>query len=186
MRRAALAALVCLTTLGACSDTARIDKDARYAPGVDRRKEAVDGLVVGNRLLEAKQYELALNAFTRAAADQGMTSPIYAGLGAANLGLGRLGQAEKQLREAIKDPQAAPQTWNNLGVVLMDSGEVPEAVEILRRAFALSNGENDEIRDNLRLALAMQDKTVYDPEAEQELDVVRSGSGTYRIREQFP
>ena len=186
MRRAALAALACLTVLGACTDAARIDKETPYAPGVDRRKEAVDGVVVGNRLLEAKQYELALDAFTRAAASDGLMPQIYAGLGASNLGLGRLGQAEKQLREAIKDPEAAPQTWNNLGVVLMDSGEVPEAVEILRRAFALSNGENDEIRDNLRLALAMQSETVYDPEAEQELDLVRSGSSRYRLREQFP
>lgn len=186
MIRAALAALVCLTTLASCSDVARVDKDEPYAPGIDRRKEAVDGMVVGNRLLEAKQYELALDAFTRAAADKGLTPEVYAGLGAANQGLGRLGQAEKQLREAIKDPGAAPQTWNNLGLVLMDTGESAEAVEVLRRAFALSNGENDEIRDNLRLALAMQEKTVYDPEAEQELDVVRSGSGTYRIREQFP
>jgi Flp pilus assembly protein TadD len=184
--RAALAALAVLTALGACTEPARIDKDTPYAPGVDRRKEAVDGVIVGNRLLEAKQYELALDAFTRAAATQGLTPPIYAGLGASNLGLGRLGQAEKQLREAIKAPDAAPQTWNNLGVVLMDSGEVPEAVEILRRAFALSNGENDEIRDNLRLALAMQDKTVYDPEAQQELDLVRRGNGLYRLGEPYP
>ncbi|WP_240789436.1 tetratricopeptide repeat protein [Pseudooceanicola onchidii] len=186
MIRAACAALACLIVVGACTDTARIDKDTPYAPGVDRKKEAVDGMIVGNRLLEAKQYELALDAFTRAAATEGLTPKVYAGLGAANLGLGRLGQAEVQLREAIKAPDAAPQTWNNLGVVLMDQGEVPEAVEVLRRAFALSNGENDEIRDNLRLALAMNDKTVYDPDAEQELDLVRSGSGQYRLREQFP
>lgn len=184
--RAALAAFVCCVALSACSDTGRIDKDSPYAPGVDRKKEAVDGMVVGNRLLEAKQYELALDAFTRAAAQQGLTPEVYAGLGASNLGLGRLGQAETQLREAIKDPEAAPQTWNNLGLVLMDTDQIPEAVEILRRAFALSNGENDEIRDNLRLALAMQDKTVYDLETEQDLDVVRSGSSVYRIREQFP
>lgn len=186
MIRAALAALACVGLLGACTGAGQIDKDNPFAPGVDRKKEAVDGMIVGNRLLEAKQYELALDAFTRAAGQQGLTPEVYAGLGAANLGLGRLGQAEKQLREAIKDPQAAPQTWNNLGLVLLDTDQIPEAVEILRRAFALSNGENDEIRDNLRLALAMQEKTVYDPETEQDLDVVRSGSSVYRIREQFP
>ena len=96
------------------------------------------------------------------------------------------GQVRGYLREAIKAPDAAPQTWNNLGVLLMDRGQIPEAVEVLRRAFALSNGENDEIRDNLRLALAMKDKTVYDPTAEEELDLVRSGSGRYRLREQIP
>jgi Flp pilus assembly protein TadD len=182
--RAALAALACVILLSACTDEG-IDKAAPFAPGIDRRKEAVDPMLVGNRLLEAKQYELALDAFTRAAVN-GLTPEVQAGLGAANLGLGRLGQAEVQLREAIKAPDAAPQTWNNLGVLLMDRGQIPEAVEVLRRAFALSNGENDEIRDNLRLALAMKDKTVYDPTAEEELDLVRSGSGRYRLREQIP
>lgn len=187
MSRAALAALVCCLVLGGCSDRIRIDKDTPFAPGVDHRKEAmVDPMLVGNRLLEARQYELALDAFTRSAGQQGLTPEVYAGLGAANFGLGRLGQAERQLREAVKSPEAAPQTWNNLGLVLVDTDQLPEAIETLRRAFALSNGENDEIRDNLRKALAMQDKTVYDQGAEQELDVVRSGSGTYSIREEFP
>lgn len=184
--RSALAALVCLIGIGACTEGVKIDKEDPYAPGIDRRKAAVDGTIVGNRLLEAKQYELALDAFTRAAAEQGLTPPIYAGLGAANFGLGRLGQAEKQLREAIKAPDAAPQTWNNLGLLLMDTGELPEAVEVLRRAFALSNGENDEIRDNLRLALAMQEKTVYSTETEEELDLVKSGQSRYRLSEPFP
>lgn len=187
MIRAAVAALACLTALGACTDTVKIDKGSPFAPGVDRRKkDEVDPMLVGNRLLEAKQYELALDAFTRAAAQKGMTPPVYAGLGAANLGLGRLGQAEGQLRKAVDDPEAAAETWNNLGMLLVDKGEIPEAVETLRRAFALSNGENDEIRDNLRLALAMQSKTSYDPAAEQDLDLVRSGQNRYRLREQFP
>ena len=187
MIRAACAALVLLATLPGCAGgLSQPTGDNGYAPGVDHRKEAVDGLSVGNRLLEAKQYELALDAFTRAAADQGMTGEIYAGIGAANLGLGRLGQAEKQLRKAIEFDNAAPETWNNLGMVLLDTGKLPEAIEILRRAFALSNGENDEIRDNLRLALAMQSETVYDPEIEKELDLVRSGQSLYRLRQMEP
>ncbi|WP_238529742.1 tetratricopeptide repeat protein [Pseudooceanicola batsensis] len=151
---------------------------------MDRRKDAVSGTVVGNRLLDAKQYELALDAFTRAAAEEGMNGEIYAGIGAANLGLGRLGQAEEQLRKAVEYEGAAPETWNNLGLVLLDTGQEPEAVEVLRRAFALSNGQNDDIRDNLRMALALQGKTVYDAELEQELDVVRSGHGRYRLTRQ--
>ena len=85
MIRAACAALVLLATLPGCAGgLSQPTGDNGYAPGVDHRKEAVDGLIVGNRLLEAKQYELALDAFTRAAADQGMTGEIYAGIGAAN------------------------------------------------------------------------------------------------------
>lgn len=187
MIRAASAALVCAVLLSGCAEGLKTpDKDSPYAPGVDLKKDAVDGTVVGNRLLEAKQYELALDAYTRAAATQGMTGEIYAGIGAANLGLGRLGQAEQQLRKAITFEDAAPETWNNLGLVLMDTGQLPEAVEILRRAFALSNGESDEIRDNLRLVLAMQGETVYDPELQEELDLVRSGQSVYRLKPQEP
>lgn len=187
MIKPALVAFACMIALGACTEGLSTNSNnGPYAPGVDLRKEAVDGTVVGNRLLDAKQYELALEAYTRAAAQQGMSGEIYAGIGAANFGLGRLGQAEKQLRKAIEFEDAAPETWNNLGLVLMDTGNLPEAIEILRRAFALSNGENDEIRDNLRLALAMQGKTVYDPELEQELDLVRSGQSLYRLKQLEP
>ena len=187
MSRAARAALVCLLMAGCAAPGApNIDESSPFAPGVDRRKEAVDGTVVGTRLLAAKQYELALDAYTRAAAEQGVTPEILAGLGAANLGLGRLGQAESQLRKAVADENAAPETWNNLGMLLIDKGEVPEGVETLRRAFALSNGQNDEIRDNLRMALAMQGETGYDPELQQDLDLVQSEKGRYRLTTQFP
>lgn len=188
MIRAAIAALTCLSVLGGCTGltTPKFDPASPYSPGVDRRKDAVNGVVVGHRLLAAKQYELALDAFTRAASDEGLTPTIYAGLGAANFGLGRLGQAEQQLREAVKDTAAAPETWNNLGMLLIDTGRTPEATEALRRAFALSNGENDEIRDNLRMALALQRKTGYDPDLEQELDLVRDGRSVYRLRQQEP
>ena len=99
MIRAAIAALTCLSVLGGCTGltTPKFDPASPYSPGVDRRKDAVNGVVVGHRLLAAKQYELALDAFTRAASDEGLTPTIYAGLGAANFGLGRLGQAEQQL-----------------------------------------------------------------------------------------
>ena len=41
-------------------------------------------------------------------------------IGSANLKLGRLGQAEKLLRRAIKADEAFAPAWNNLGVVLME------------------------------------------------------------------
>ena len=188
MIRTTLTVLTLALALSGCARVfpAKVDKDSPFAPGVDYRKEAVDGLTVGNRLLANKEYNLALDAFTRAAMEEGFTGETYAGLGAANFGLGRLGQAEKQLREAVKSPDAPPEAWNNLGLVLIEKGELPEAVEVLRRAFALSNGQNDEIRENLRLALAMQGKNDYDPDVEQELDLVQSGKGQYRLHQQVP
>ncbi|MGI3170546.1 hypothetical protein ACRARG_15450 [Pseudooceanicola sp. C21-150M6] len=184
--RAAAGALSVLALLAACAPAPA--PDGPFAPGIDRRGEEVDPLVVGNRLLEAKQYELAQDAFTRAAARDGMTADVYAGLGAASFGLGQVGQAERQLRKAIDFPEAAPETWNNLGLLLLETDRVPEAVEVLRRAFALSDGESDEIKANLRKALATSEKNVYTPEAEQQLDLVPAGHGVYELRddEQFP
>lgn len=155
-----------------------------YAPGVKPRAKAVDGLVVGHRLMAAGEFELALEAFTRAAGEQGMTVDVMSAIGSANLGLGRLGQAEKQLREAIKNDDAVPETWNNLGIVLLEKGEISEAVQVFKRAYALDNGESDAIRDNLRLSLEKLEKPAYDADNEdQEYKLVRRGSSEYLIRE---
>ncbi|MCA0919480.1 tetratricopeptide repeat protein [Pseudooceanicola nanhaiensis] len=158
-----------------------------FAPGLSARGEAVDGLIVGNRLLEAGENELALEAFTRAAGEQGMTDEVLAGLGAANLGLGRLGQAEQQLRRVTQHGEAPPQVWNNLGVVLISKGAIPEAALVLRRAYALDNGESDAIRDNLRLALALQEENSYSPEQnDTNYNVVRTGSSEFLISRATP
>ncbi len=153
-----------------------------YAPGVDLRKDAVDGVEVGNRLLAASEFELALDAFTRAALDQGMTPEILSGLGTANLGLGRLGQSEELLRRAVVAAPDWPEAWNNLGVVLMENGEIAEAQIIFRKAYALDNGESDAIRDNLRLALAKSENAANNGDQNQDYKLVQRGSSDYLIR----
>lgn len=152
-----------------------------YAPGLRPGAAAEDGLVVGHRLMAAGEYELALKAFTRAAYEDGLTVDVLSALGSANLGLGRLGQAETLLRRAIATDEAIPETWNNLGVVLMERGQEAEAEQMFRRAYALDNGESDSIRDNLRLALAKLDDTSYDP-VQQDFKMVRRGSSDYLLR----
>ena len=148
------------------------------------RKNATvkDQLAIAHRLNNAGEYELAIDAFFRAAADEGLSEDVLVGLGSANLGLGRLGQAEDLLRDAIKNDDASPVSYNNLGVVLMEKGETPEAEQMFRRAFALDNGESDAIRDNLSLALAKIDNPSYDTELEQDYKLVRRGSGEFLIR----
>lgn len=153
-----------------------------FAPGIDRRGDAVDGVTVGNRLLQAGQHELALDAFTRAALDQGMTPEITNGLGTANLGLGRLGQAETLLRRAVAAAPDWPEAWNNLGVILIERGEIPEATLILRKAYALDNGQSDSIRDNLRLALAKSEASDMSDDQSDNYNLLRRGSSDYLIR----
>jgi Flp pilus assembly protein TadD len=169
-----------MLALSACAEDTT--DQGPYAPGIVQDGEAVDGLVVGQRLINAGEYDLALDAYTRAAVKRGLDADVLAGLGSANLGLGRLGQAEDLLRRAIEEDEKRPEIWNNLGVVLIEQGEYGEAEQIFRRAYALDNGESDAIRDNLRLAIAKIEKPYYDESQEQEYKLVRRGSSDYLIR----
>lgn len=153
-----------------------------FAPGVNMRKDAEDGVEVAHRLMAAGEYELAIRAFNRAALATTLSAEILSGLGSANLGLGRLGQAEKLLREAVAKDATQPEVWNNLGVVLMERGKLAEAKLTFRKAYALDNGESDAIRDNLRLALAKTENSVTIQNQEDDYKLVRRGSGDFLIR----
>ena len=99
-------ALVAACVSGQGERLSPVGPDGVWAPGVDRRGDTVSGLEVGHRLLAAGQYELAMDAFNRAALEEGLTAEVLSGLGSASLGLGRLGQAETLLRQAVdKEPQ---------------------------------------------------------------------------------
>jgi tetratricopeptide (TPR) repeat protein len=156
-----LAALA-LTVLGACAAQPGLNRGAGgvYAPGVARGQGA-DPLETGHRLMEAGQFDLALDAYMRAAAREGLTVDTLSAMGSANLRLGRLGQAEGLLRRAVaQDAMFAP-AWNNLGVLLMEKQEYGEASEVFRRAYAADSGNSDTIRNNLRLALARMEDPFY-------------------------
>lgn len=156
--------------------------DSPFPPtGAVRGEDAVDGLIVGHRLMAAGEYELALKAYYRAAAEQGMTADVLSATGSANLHLGRLGQAERLLRRAVKEDETFVPAWNNLGVVLMEQGEYAEAARVFRLAFALDSGQTDAIRENLRRALAKIEQPSYDPRETGEFTLVRRGNGRYLL-----
>jgi len=174
-----LGALV-ITALAACSTGGLNDSpDGVFAPGVAGPGD-VDGLLVGHRLLDAGEYELALKAYNRAAAQQGLNVDTMSAIGSANLRLGRLGQAERWLRRAIEEDPTFPPAWNNLGVILMEKGEIGEASQVFRRAFAADNGNSDEIRDNLRLALAkLENPGNNEVQENQNFNLIRRGAGDF-------
>jgi Flp pilus assembly protein TadD len=142
----------------------------------------VDGLLVGHRLMEAGEYELALKAYLRAASEQGINADVLSALGSANLQLDRLGQAETLLRRAVDmDPTFVP-ALNNLGVVLMNQGKAGEARLVFQQAYAMDSGQTDSIRENLRLAIAESETAVYSddqPTEEPTFQLVRRGQGEY-------
>ena len=177
----AIAALMILTLMAACDDTGRLQQsdNSPFAPG-DAEGDAVDGLIVGHRLMAAGQYELALDAYFRAAGEQGMTVDVLSAIGSANLKLGRLNQAERVLRRATEVDGTFPPAWNNLGVTLMELGRFGEAARVFRLAFALDSGRSADIRDNLRVALAKVENPAY-TEGEDQFRLVRRGPGVFRI-----
>ncbi|MEL6683226.1 MAG: tetratricopeptide repeat protein [Pseudomonadota bacterium] len=169
-----------IITLAAC-DTGGLNRstDGVFAPGV-AGPSVEDGLVVGHRLMDAGEFELALKAYNRAALQQGLNVDTMSAIGSANLNLGRLGQAERWLRRAVEEDPTFPPAWNNLGVILMERGQVAEASEVFRRAFAADNGDSDEIRDNLRLALAkLENPGNNDLQQNQNFNLIRRGQGDF-------
>jgi len=170
--------------LTACQQTGGLS--AQYEglpppPGTEQLTEAVDGLVVGHRLMAAGEFELALKAYYRAGSEQGLTVDVYSALGSANLRLGRLGQAEDLLRKAIDLDEKFVPAWNNLGVVLIERGEYGEAKRVFQIAFALDSGNSDEIRRNLTLAIAKTENPAYDGGQNNNFDLVRRGNGRYLL-----
>lgn len=172
-------AVLALLLLAACNPAGLNRSDGTYAPGVAGMSK-LDGLVIGHRLMAAGEYDLALKSYHRAVAQQGLNIDTMSAIGSANLNLGRLGQAEDWLRRAVAEDPTFPPAWNNLGVVLMERGQVAEASEVFRRAFAADNGNSDEIRDNLRLSLASLNALDDDKPMEiNTFQLIRRGTGDF-------
>lgn len=128
-------------------------------------------------MMEAGEHELALRAFQRAALAGGLDDRLLAAMGTANLGLGRLGQAEQLLRRASAGEAPPPEILNNLGVVLLERGKTAEAVLVFRQAFATDSGASQVIRDNLAKALAKRDNPDYDARNDNGPQLIRRGTG---------
>lgn len=168
---------------GCTSQPGLNDSDDPFGPtGSISQIDAADGLKVGHALMSAGQYEQAYKAYLRAAADQGASVEVLTAIGSANLFLGRLGQAEKVLRQAIDINQTFVPAWNNLGVVLMERGKSAEASRVLKTAFALDSGNSDEIRKNLQRALENIDEPAYSADKKkQAYDLVQRGNGRFLL-----
>lgn len=193
MTRTGVTALFAAILLAACGNTGGsgpfgggVSRNTPY--GADPRGAAVDGLLVGHRLMAAGEPELALKAYFRAAAEDGITVDTLSAIGSANLALGRLGQAEQILRRALEqDPTFVP-ALNNLGCVLMERGKVGEARLVFQQAYALDSGQSDSIRENLKRAIARSEAPAYDAGEDIEegtFQLVRRDKGQYVLLTQL-
>lgn len=175
-------ALLAAALLAACGDNLALDQ-SELAPNerTDVARDNVDGLIVGHRLMESGEYELALRTYTRAIPELGPTVDVLSAIGSANLKLGRLGQAETYLRQAIEVDASFVPAWNNLGVILISRGELSEARETFKVAYGLDRGESTEIRDNLLLAERRLANIAPQIEDDANFRLVRRGSGRYLL-----
>ncbi len=168
--------------LSGCND-GRLS-DTSTGPGgipASRRLQGEDGLAIGHQLMAAGEYELALDAYYAAGVELGLNADVLSAVGSANMKLGRLNQAEKVLRRAIDEDDRFVPAWNNLGIVLYNQGELGEAREAFRVAFALDSGASTEIRDNLQLLDAKLAQVVPDQDVEADFRLVRRGNGRYLL-----
>lgn len=182
MRHLAALLLAC-GTLAACQSgvTARgvVGGDPLGAPGVARGKDGVDPLIVGDRLLAAGEAELALDSYVRAAADVGLTTEIMGAMAGANIRLGRLGQAERLLRDVVDVEPRNGRAWNNLGVALLEQGKSGEALRVFETAFALQ--PSPEILENLRVAGAKNETGGYAEPQDEAFTLTRRINGVYNL-----
>lgn len=178
MRHVTLSLLLPLV-LAACAPDARLAGFTGQPP--EQGADAPDPLIVAQNLADAGEHELALRAYLRAALDQGMTGDVLTGMGASNLALARLGQAEDQLRRATDVDPMNVAAWNNLGVLLIERGQPGPARGVFEHALALPGGDRAAIRTNLELALARsRNSATLTPEA-GDFVLIRQGGGTYRL-----
>jgi tetratricopeptide (TPR) repeat protein len=123
------------------------------------------------------EYELALRGYTRAIAQDGLSEPVLAGLGAANLQLDRVGQAREILDRGTRLTPASAPVWNNYGVALEQSGERRAAGD----AFKLANALLPEEDFAIRLNIAELNGRNYDRVPASEFTLVRHKSGLYLL-----
>lgn len=157
------------------------------------------GLERGNRLFRAGEYAEAVQAYG-AALEAGEDSPVLRyNLGTALLKLGRYGEAEQHLREAmtVVEPEARERVVYNLGQrFLEDARQTPDpqaagalydaAVEAYRQALRLQPSDPD-AKWNYELALQERDEQQQsagggggggEPEQDQEPQQGDQGSGS--------
>ncbi len=179
MKQFAFLALLFAT---ACAQTPQ--NTGVFAPDIDPNGKQADAMVVGERLMYAGEYELALDAFTRAAATNGFTGENLSAMGVANYRLGRMDQALGLFERALKIEPEWPGLLNNYGIALMAKGRFADAVQIFTKAVALDNGQNDSIRKNLAEAVEKYENSVY---SAQNNETERLPQGLKIISdEQFP
>lgn len=180
-RAAGLGAIAALLLSACGGEVARRDDlhvgtlvDARMGPRA--RDAAEDGAVA----LEIGRPGAALAHYTAAAGHAGLTPDVALGLARANIGLGRLNQAEALLRPVAAARQDAAEVQSEYGRLLLRLDRPADASRVLRLAFAL-NPEDTLVQAALTESLARMDSMGYADDNENAFILGHEGGGLYTL-----
>ena len=138
---------------------------------------------LGKRYLAEREPELALRAFQRSIAVEGLSAEAMIGAGIAARHQGLLHEARRYMEQAVLLEPDSAVAQLNLGVVLFQLKEYHGARNAFRSAFAVSSGASDAAVRNLNkteeIIAELEKNPEFDPSISH--DVVRLGGGEFRL-----
>ena len=148
-RRGFLPAILIATVLfcGACAEL--IDAVAPEASAISETPQPASYLSLGNKLLAAREPDLAMKAFLSSMSADGITVDAMTGAGIAAQQQGLLITARRYFEQASQLAPDSVIAHNNLGVVLYMQKDYYPAQGAFQTAFALSSGTSETAERNL-------------------------------------
>ncbi|MBM2574852.1 tetratricopeptide repeat protein [Jannaschia sp. Os4] len=175
-----IAAVAALTAAAGCGADVAQRADLHVGtlaakPTGPRARAALDR---SEELMMIGRAEAALEHATRAAGHAGLTPEVVRAMARANVGLGRLGQAERLLRPLAESAPGDAAVQSEFGRVLLALDRPAEASRVLRLAFAL-DPEDTLARDGLSESLARLGEPGYDAGHNEAFTLGHEGGGLY-------
>jgi len=182
-RRGFLSAILIATGLfcGACAEL--IDAVAPEASAISETPQPASYLSLGNKLLAAREPDLAMKAFLSSMSVEGITVEAMTGAGIAAQQQGLLITARRYFEQASQLAPDSVIAHNNLGVVLYTLKEYYPAREEFKSAFALSSGRSERAMQNLDRAEAAIARIEKIPETDGTIaqEVISRENGEFQL-----
>ena len=109
----------------------------QYAQVLAVSPKHMESLVnMGGIYLSRNQPDLAMKAFTKALGVWDLPL-VRANLAVSYMQMGRMDEAERHLKHALRDKSDMPDAWANLGSCLLQQGRLEESIEASQKALEL-------------------------------------------------
>ena len=177
------ALIASVLVFSACA--APMNAAAPATPATSEPRQPVSSLLLGNRLLAAREPDLAMKAYLTSMNVEGISAEAMTGAGIAAQQQGLLTSARRYFEQARRLAPDSATAHNNLGVVLYMLKEYYPARNAFRTAYALSSGKSEMAERNLNRteeAIALLEEV---DEADPAIshDLIRLGTSEFRLIE---